>query len=111
SGIHQDGVLKHRETYEVIDPAWIGHPVGSEIVLGKLSGRSGFAARVAALGIALDEPALERAFRRFRSVAVDRREVADAELRALCGEPARAANASHTLSGSSGFRVGNESAG
>jgi 2-isopropylmalate synthase len=91
SGIHQDGVLKHRETYEVIDPAWIGHPVGSEIVLGKLSGRSGFAARVAALGIALDEPALERAFRRFRGVAARQREVGDMELRALCdGEPLRA---------------------
>jgi 2-isopropylmalate synthase len=37
SGIHQDGVLKQRETYEVIDPAWIGHPIGTEIVLGKLS--------------------------------------------------------------------------
>ena len=91
SGIHQDGVLKHRETYEVIDPAWIGHPVGSEIVLGKLSGRSGFAARVAALGIALDEPALERAFRRFRGVAARQRELGDMELRALCdGEPIRA---------------------
>jgi 2-isopropylmalate synthase len=90
SGIHQDGVLKQRETYEVIDPAWIGHPVGSEIVLGKLSGRAGFAARVAALGIALSEPELERAFRRFQRVAVTRREVADAELRTLCAE-ARAA--------------------
>ncbi|HYB11897.1 MAG TPA: 2-isopropylmalate synthase, partial [Myxococcota bacterium] len=37
SGVHQDGVLKQRETYEVIDPAEIGHPVGTEIVLGKLS--------------------------------------------------------------------------
>jgi 2-isopropylmalate synthase len=84
SGIHQDGVLKQRETYEVIDPAWIGHPTGSEIVLGKLSGRAGFAARVAALGLALGEAELERAFRRFQRVAVTRREVGDAELRALC---------------------------
>ena len=62
SGIHQDGVLKHRETYEVLDPAVIGHPTGTEIVLGKLSGRTGFAQRIAALGFELDEPALERAF-------------------------------------------------
>jgi 2-isopropylmalate synthase len=83
SGIHQDGVLKQRETYEVIDPAWIGHPVGSEIVLGKLSGRAGFAARVAALGIALSEAELERAFRRFQRVAATSREVSDADLRSI----------------------------
>jgi len=83
SGIHQDGVLKQRETYEVIDPAWIGHPTGTEIVLGKLSGRAGFAARVAALGIALGEAELERAFRRFQRVAATTPEVGDAELRTL----------------------------
>jgi 2-isopropylmalate synthase len=91
SGIHQDGVLKQRETYEVVDPAWIGHPVGSEIVLGKLSGRAGFAARVAALGIALSEAELERAFRAFQRVAAASREVGDATLRSLCAEAARAA--------------------
>jgi 2-isopropylmalate synthase len=83
SGIHQDGVLKHRETYETIDPAWIGHPVGSEIVLGKLSGRAGFASRVAALGFALDGPALERAFRAFQPIAARSREVSDTQLREL----------------------------
>ena len=88
SGIHQDGVLKQRETYEVIDPAWIGHPTGSEIVLGKLSGRAGFAARVRALGIALGEAELERAFRRFQRVAAATPEVGDAELRVLCSEAA-----------------------
>jgi 2-isopropylmalate synthase len=88
SGIHQDGVLKKRETYEVIDPDWIGHPVGSEIVLGKLSGRAGFAARVAGLGLALSEPQLEQAFRRFQRVAAATREVSDAELRALCSAAA-----------------------
>jgi 2-isopropylmalate synthase len=88
SGIHQDGVLKQRETYEVIDPAWIGHPTGSEIVLGKLSGRAGFAARVAALGIALAEAELERAFRRFQRVAAVTSEVGDAELRMLCTQAA-----------------------
>jgi 2-isopropylmalate synthase len=87
SGIHQDGVLKQRETYEVIDPAWIGHPTGSEIVLGKLSGRAGFAARVAALGIALPEAELERAFRRFQRVAATSREVSEAQLRLLAAGP------------------------
>jgi 2-isopropylmalate synthase len=84
SGIHQDGVLKKRETYEVIDPDWIGHPVGSEIVLGKLSGRAGFAARVADLGLVLEEAELERAFLDFQRVASATRELSDADLRALC---------------------------
>ena len=83
SGLHQDGVLKRRETYELIDPAEVGHPVGTEIVLGKLSGRHGFAARVRALGIELHGPAFERAFARFKDVAACRPEVGDAELRAL----------------------------
>ena len=83
SGIHQDGVLKQRETYEVLDPALIGHPVGSEIVLGKLSGRAGFASRLAALGFALDEAALARAFAAFQRVAARSREVNDAQLREL----------------------------
>ncbi len=84
SGVHQDGVLKNRETYEVIDPAHIGHPEGTRIVLGKLSGRAGFAARVAALGIELGGEALERAFHRFQALADRVPEVDDASLRALC---------------------------
>jgi 2-isopropylmalate synthase len=91
SGIHQDGVLKLRETYEAIDPAEIGHPVGTQIVLGKLSGRAGFASRVEALGIALTPDALERAFARFQALADDRNEIADAELHAICREPATGA--------------------
>jgi 2-isopropylmalate synthase len=89
SGIHQDGVLKLPATYEVIDPATIGHPRGSEIVLGKLSGRAGFAARVRALGVALEGPALAAAFARFQTVADERREVDDEALRALLGEEPR----------------------
>ena len=66
SGIHQDGVLKERATYEAYDSAWIGHPTGTEIVLGKLSGRAGFAARAANLGHVLEGRALQRAFERFQ---------------------------------------------
>jgi len=86
SGIHQDGVLKWRSNYEILDPAEIGHPVGSEIVLGKLSGRAGFEARLGALGIALGSEALERAFALFQRVADTGREVLDADLRSICGE-------------------------
>lgn len=87
SGIHQDGVLKCRETYEAVDPAEIGHPIGTQIVLGKLSGRAGFASRVRALGLAPSEAALERAFARFQELADGRSEIGDVELAALCREP------------------------
>ena len=85
SGIHQDGVLKHRSTYEVLDPAAIGHPTGTEIVLGKLSGRRGFQARAAQLGISLCGDALAAAFARFQRVADGGAVVDDEQLRALCG--------------------------
>jgi len=84
SGIHQDGVLKHRATYETIDPAEIGHPRGTEIVLGKLSGRHGFAARARELGFALDGAALDRAFERFQRVADQRGEIGDRDVIAIC---------------------------
>jgi len=90
SGIHQDGVLKERTTFECFDPAEIGHPEGTQIVLGKLSGRAGFAARVAQLGYRLDERCLARAFARFQALAASGVRVGDDELRALCEEgPAR----------------------
>jgi len=84
SGVHQDGVLKQRETYEVIDPVEIGHPVGTEIVLGKLSGRAGFAARALKLGFALRGPALERAFRSFQELADRKRQIGDTDVQQIC---------------------------
>jgi 2-isopropylmalate synthase len=84
SGIHQDGVIKWRENYEVIDPATIGHARGSEIVLGKLSGRAGFVARVSALGIDIPPDGLDRAFGRFQEVANGKPVVNDDDLRAIC---------------------------
>ena len=91
SGIHQDGVLKHRATFECFDPAEIGHPVGTQIVLGKLSGRAGFAARAEALGLRLSERELGRAFARFQALAGAGVTVGDDELRALCASEERAA--------------------
>ncbi|HEY3595593.1 MAG TPA: 2-isopropylmalate synthase [Polyangiaceae bacterium] len=84
SGIHQDGVIKHRQNYEIIDPAWIGHPKGTQIVLGKLSGRAGFAARVRELGWRASSDQLERAFGRFQILADTRREVSEADVASLC---------------------------
>jgi len=84
SGIHQDGVLKWRENYEVLDPAAIGHARGTEIVLGKLSGRAGFVARANQLGFCLSDAALDTAFDRFQRLADDQPVVEDDDLRSIC---------------------------
>jgi len=84
SGIHQDGVIKWRENYEVLDPADIGHATGTQIVLGKLSGRGGFAARVRDLAIELPGDSFARAFEAFQRLANDRREIVDEDLRRIC---------------------------
>jgi 2-isopropylmalate synthase len=85
SGIHQDGVLKNRLTFECIDPARIGHPTGTEIVLGKLSGRAGFSARARKLGFELGGERMERAFHAFQTLADQKREVTDEDVREICG--------------------------
>jgi 2-isopropylmalate synthase len=84
SGIHQDGVLKHRLNFECIDPARIGHPIGTEIVLGKLSGTAGFTARARALGFDLAGPQLARALGAFQTLADRKRELTDDDVRTIC---------------------------
>jgi 2-isopropylmalate synthase len=82
SGIHQDGVLKERTTYEIIDPASVG--ASGSIVLGKLSGRHALASRAAALGLALDQAALNQLFHAFKGLADSRPgPVTDADIAAL----------------------------
>jgi 2-isopropylmalate synthase len=90
SGIHQDGVLKWRESYEVLDPAAIGHARGTEIVLGKLSGRAGFVSRTRALGYALTDAALDAAFERFQRLADAKAIVEDEDLCEICSGVAAA---------------------
>ncbi|MEQ8406107.1 MAG: 2-isopropylmalate synthase [Oceanicaulis sp.] len=68
SGIHQHGVLKHRETYEIMRPEDVGL-ASNQIVLGKHSGKHALKARAAELGYALEEEALNTAFTRFKTVA------------------------------------------
>ncbi|MDD9932683.1 MAG: 2-isopropylmalate synthase [Myxococcales bacterium] len=84
SGIHQDGVLKHRATYEVMDPSWVGNAEGTQIVLGKLSGRAGFAARAEALGYPLRGARLQRAFERFQTLADTSSTIDDATVTQIC---------------------------
>ena len=86
SGIHQDGVLKHRETYEIMNPEDIGL-VKNKLSLGKLSGRSAFKARLLDLGIALQSnDELDDAFKRFKSLADKKREIFDEDLHSLLND-------------------------
>jgi len=89
SGIHQDGILKMRETYEIMDAREIGWPSGSEIVLGKLSGRHGFKARLDDLGYELSNEEFERAFAAFKELADKKPEIDDRDIEALVGEERR----------------------
>ena len=84
SGIHQDGVVKCRQTYEVIDPAVVGNEEGTTIVLGKLSGRAGFAARARALGYHMSAGMLAKVFASFQALADTKAEVSDADVAELC---------------------------
>jgi 2-isopropylmalate synthase len=86
SGIHQDGVLKYRETYEIMRAQDVGWNT-NRIVLGKLSGRAAFSARLESLGISFDNRAdLNRAFARFKELADKKREIYDEDLQALVSD-------------------------
>ncbi len=90
SGIHQDGILKMRETYEIISAADVGWPTaGGEIVLGKTSGRHGFKSRLAALGYELTEEELNRAFLAFKELVDKKHEVDDRDLEAIVADKMR----------------------
>ena len=85
SGIHQDGVLKNRLTYEIIDARTIGLS-DNRLSLGKLSGRSAFRARLEELGYNLDGEDLNDAFARFKELADRKREISDRDLEAIVSE-------------------------
>jgi len=83
SGIHQDGILKHRETYEIMKAQDVGWHANS-LVLGKHSGRSAFRARIEELGITLEsETELNSAFSAFKELADKKHEIFDEDLHAL----------------------------
>ncbi len=86
SGIHQDGVLKHRETYEIMSAESVGWTT-NRLTLGKLSGRNAFKTKLTALGIELaSEEALNAAFARFKDLADRKREIFDEDLHALVSD-------------------------
>ncbi len=83
SGIHQDGVIKERSTYEIIDPKEVGFAGGEGLVLGKHSGRHAFDQRLQALGFHLKEESLNRAFERFKDLADKKKDIYDDDLRTI----------------------------
>lgn len=86
SGIHQDGVLKHRETYEIMRAQDVGW-TQNKLVLGKHSGRNAFKTRLQELGIELDsDEALNAAFARFKELADKKHEIFDEDLHALVSD-------------------------
>jgi 2-isopropylmalate synthase len=86
SGIHQDGVLKHRETYEIMRAADVGWGA-NRLTLGKLSGRNAFKTRLQELGIAVSsEEQLNAAFARFKELADKKREIFDEDIQALMSD-------------------------
>jgi len=90
SGIHQDGVLKERTTYEIMNPELIGLPQNN-IVLGKLSGRHAFRERLTELGYLLEGDRLNQAFERFKALTDRKKEITDRDLEALVKNEIKAA--------------------
>lgn len=86
SGIHQDGVLKHRETYEIMRAEDVGWGT-NKLTLGKLSGRNAFRSRLRELGIDLgSEDALNAAFARFKDLADKKSEIFDEDIQAIVSD-------------------------
>jgi 2-isopropylmalate synthase len=82
AGIHQDGMLKHRGTYEIMRPEDVGF-ARSQLVLGKHSGRHALRERLASLGHSPDDAQLDEIFTRFKTLADKKREVFDNDLEAI----------------------------
>ena len=86
AGIHQDGVLKSRDTYEIMRAQDVGWNA-NKLVLGKHSGRNAFRARLSELGVVIEsEEALNAAFKRFKDLADKKHEIFDEDLQALISE-------------------------
>lgn len=88
SGIHQDGVLKERTTYEIINPRDVGVP-DSAIILSARSGRHGLRHRLAELGYVLDEEQFEKVYQRFLLVADKKKTVDTRDLEAIVADEAQ----------------------
>lgn len=91
SGIHQDGMLKHAGTYEIMSPESVGL-TESNLVLGKHSGRHAFKEKLKDLGYTLGDNAVEDAFKRFKDLADKKKDVFDEDIMALVDDEVLRAN-------------------
>jgi 2-isopropylmalate synthase len=82
AGIHQDGVLKERTTYEIMNPQDIGQGE-TQLVMGKHSGRHAFQKKLAALGYELPEAEQQELFRRFKALTDKKKQVSDQDIQSL----------------------------
>jgi 2-isopropylmalate synthase len=82
AGIHQDGMLKNRQTYEIMDPRDIGVPE-SKLVLGKHSGHHALGQRIAELGYSVDGATLEKVYQQFKALADKKKDVYDEDIEAI----------------------------
>jgi len=96
SGIHQDGVLKERTTYEIMDPTAVGLESNS-IVLGKHSGRHALKDALAELGFKVEGGALNQAFKRFKEIADKKKQVTALDLEAIVSDEMRERTDSYGL--------------
>ena len=85
AGIHQDGMLKERTTYEIMDPRDIGVPE-SKLVLGKHSGRHALRERVVELGYTVDEAAIDGIYEKFKALADKKKDIYDEDIEAILDE-------------------------
>jgi len=96
AGIHQDGVLKDKQTYEIMRPETVGL-ASNRLVLGKHSGRHAFAERLKALGVDFETVDVGETFARFKALADKKKNIYDEDLLALVAEPGARAAARYEL--------------
>ena len=90
SGLHQDGMVKEASTYEIMKPQEVGVP-GSELTMGKLSGRKGFRERLTELGYELSEDDFKLVFESFKELSTKKKAIADKDIVSLIDQEKRAA--------------------
>ena len=96
SGIHQDGILKKRETYEIMDPRELGIP-GTTLEVGKLSGRHALKERLLELGYDLTDEEFNDFYRAFKELADKKKKIADKDIESLVAEEQRAKSGAYRL--------------
>ncbi len=94
AGIHQDGMLKDRNTYEIMSPQTVGFPK-TKIVLGKHSGKHGLKARLFEIGYKLSEAELNEVYEKFTALADKKKEIFDDDLRFIMGDSFAGISSNH----------------